>query len=63
MRAGVVCERLHLRASEAARADADVANAPPLAAESSLAPSFARACTLPPHPINQCWPSLPDLHG
>ena len=53
MRADVVCEPLHLRASKAAAADADVANAPPFAAESSLAPSFARACALPPHHINQ----------
>ena len=63
MRADVVCERLHLRASKAAAADADVANAPPFAAESSLAPSLARACALLPHHINQCGPSLPDLHG
>ena len=62
MRAGVVCGRLHLRASKAAAADADVANPPPFAAESSLAPSFDRACALPPHHINQCEPSLPDLH-
>ena len=63
MRADVVCEPLHLRASKAAAADADVANTPPFAAESSLAPSFARACALPPHHINQCGPSLLDLHG
>ena len=63
MRADVVCEPLHLRASKAAAADADVANAPPFAAESSRASSFARACALLPHHINQCGPSLPDLHG
>ena len=62
MRAGVVCGRLHLRASKAAAANADLANPPPFAAESSLARSFARACALPLHHMNQCGPSLPDLH-
>ncbi|NBY26853.1 MAG: hypothetical protein EBQ71_06605 [Betaproteobacteria bacterium] len=50
MRAGVVCERLHLRASKAATADADVANrhhSPPSPACTELCQSLRAAA--PPH--------------